>query len=159
MRFGITVAGGCNGSSSTNQTLLTSQSDIILGPNNTLYTGDNSYQLYLFLLGNRTGRVLKSFSTWPTFLYYDYTTSYIYVTLLQGHLVYILPTNKTIPPNGIPGTSCSNFSLYYPSGIVGDSVGNIYISSYYCCWVMKWAPNATNATIIAGSATGCSWWW
>jgi DNA-binding beta-propeller fold protein YncE len=151
MRLGITVAGGCNGSSSTNQTLLNSPSDVTLGSNNALYTGDNSCQLYLFQLGNRTGRALKSFSSWPSFIFYDYRTSYIYVTILTAHLAYILPTNQTIPPSGIAGTSCSNSSLYYPTGIGTDSVGNIYIASYYCHWVMKWAPNATNATIIAGS--------
>ncbi len=63
-----------------------------------------------------------------------------------------MPTNKTIPPSGKAGTFCSDSSLYYPTGIVADSVGNIYIASYFCNWVMKWAPNATNAIIIAGSA-------
>ncbi|CAF2145254.1 unnamed protein product [Rotaria magnacalcarata] len=65
MPFGITVTGGCNGSSSTNQTILNAQVDIVLGYNNTLYIGDNSKQLYSFYLNNRTGRILRSFSSWP----------------------------------------------------------------------------------------------
>jgi sugar lactone lactonase YvrE len=44
--------------------------------------------------------------------------------------------------------------LYLPTGIVVDSVGNVYISSYYCCWITKWAPNATSGTLVAGSSTG-----
>ncbi len=152
MLLGITVAGGCSGSSSTNQTLLNTPSDVTLGSNNALYIGDNSYQLYLFQLGNRTGRSLKSFPSWPSFMFYDNRTSYVYVTVMHAYLAYILPTNKTIPPSGIAGTSCSNSSLYYPTGIIADSVGNVYIACYVCNWVMKWAPNATNAIIIAGSA-------
>jgi len=44
--------------------------------------------------------------------------------------------------------------VYSPTGIVIDSVGNVYVSSFFCNWVMKWAPNATNGTIVAGSASG-----
>jgi DNA-binding beta-propeller fold protein YncE len=43
-----------------------------------------------------------------------------------------------------------------PSGIVVDSVGNVYISSYFCNWVTKWAPNANSATVAAGSSSGTS---
>jgi hypothetical protein len=82
MRLGITVAGGCNGSSSTNQTLLNSPSDVTLGSNNALYTGDNSYQLYLFELGNRTGRVLRRFTSGASCLFYDNRTTYIYAAHL-----------------------------------------------------------------------------
>ncbi|CAF5143100.1 unnamed protein product, partial [Rotaria sp. Silwood1] len=46
------------------------------------------------------------------------------------------------------------YSLFYPTGIVVYSLGNVYISSHYCHWIMKWAPNVINATLIAGSSTG-----
>ncbi|CAF3473197.1 unnamed protein product [Rotaria socialis] len=63
MPFDITVAGGCNGSSSTNQTLLINQAGILLGSNNTLYVGDNSDKLYSFYINNRTGHALRSYSS------------------------------------------------------------------------------------------------
>jgi sugar lactone lactonase YvrE len=44
--------------------------------------------------------------------------------------------------------------LYGPTGITVDSVGNVYISSMLCNWVTKWAPNASNSTVVAGSPTG-----
>ena len=156
MHFGVTVAGGCNGSSTTNQTTLDWQAGITLDQNNMLYVADYSYKLIMFGENNRTGRVLRSFSSWPTFLFYDNRTSFIYITLLDGNLAYIWPTNKTIPPNGISFSTCSLNWLYGPAGIVVDSVGNVYISSYLCNWVTKWAPNATNSTVVAGSPSGNS---
>jgi DNA-binding beta-propeller fold protein YncE len=152
--FGVTVAGACNISSSTNPTVLNSQSDVMLDYSNNLYTGDNSFRLFIFELNNFTGRALRSFPNWPAFLFYDNRTSYIYITVLLANLAYIWPTNQTIPASGIINLYCSMNSLYYPSGIVVDSVGNAYISSFFCNWIMKWAPNATNATLIAGSASG-----
>jgi DNA-binding beta-propeller fold protein YncE len=72
--------------------------------------------------------------------------------------VYIWPTNQTIPPNGIPGGNCSLSTVRGPTGITVDSVGNVYISSLYCNWITKWAPNATSSTLFAGSPTGNSGW-
>jgi DNA-binding beta-propeller fold protein YncE len=43
--------------------------------------------------------------------------------------------------------------LYSPTGIAVDSSGNVYISSYSCNWVTKWAPNASSSTLVAGSAS------
>ncbi|CAF0866509.1 unnamed protein product [Rotaria sp. Silwood1] len=154
MPFGVTIAGACNGSSSTNQTLLSAPADILLGYNNTLYVGDNTNQFFIFNLNNRTGQVLKSYSNWPSFLTLDNRTSNIYITLMYAHLAYIWPTNKTIPPSGISYSNCSMSWLYFPTGIVVDSIGNVYISSYSCHWITKWAPNAINGTVVAGSPSG-----
>ncbi len=85
-RLGITVAGGCNGNFSTNQTVLIVQSGIMLRLNNTLYVADNINQLYLFELGNRTGRVLRRFTSGASCLFYDNRTTYIYVTVMTAHL-------------------------------------------------------------------------
>ncbi|CAF3795647.1 unnamed protein product [Rotaria socialis] len=71
-------------------------------------------------------------------------------------LAFIWPTNKTIPSNGVTHSNCSMFWLYYPTGIAVDSMGNVYIASYFCNWVTKWAPNATSGTVIAGSPLGIS---
>ncbi|UJR29118.1 hypothetical protein I4U23_010332 [Adineta vaga] len=154
LRFGITVAGACNGSSTTNQTTLVSQSDITIDGRNTIYVGDNSNQLMSFAPNNRTAQVLQTFMSWPAFLYYDNRTSRVYVTVLLLHLIYIWPTNRTIPPNGLSYSNCSMNWVYAPSGIVVDSVGNVYISSFSCNWIMKWTPNATNGTVVAGSPLG-----
>jgi hypothetical protein len=154
MSFGITVAGGCNGSSSTNQTILNDPADVMVGYNNTLYVCGDSQRLFVFELNNRTGSVIRSFSNWPSFLFLDNRTADIYVTVSDANIVYILSTNKTIPPNGLSSASCSMNWLYSASGIVVDSVGNVYISSYQCHWVTKWAPNASSATVVAGSSAG-----
>ena len=156
MRFGITVAGGCNGSSSTNQTILINQGDMALGYNNTLYTGDNTNRLLVFDLNNRNGRVLRSVSNTPSFFFFDNRTSNIYFSALLSNLVYIWPTNQTIPPSGLTLTNCSYYALNSPTGIVVDSAGNVYISSFNCNWVTKWLLNAANGTVVAGSPTGAA---
>jgi len=154
MPFGITIAGGCDGNSSANQTILYTPADIILGSNNTLYVGDNANRLLVFDLNTRTGRMLTNFSSWPRFLFLDNRTSNIYITFWVMNIGYIWPTNETIPSNGITNPNCSMYWLYNPGGIVVDSVGNIYISSWACNWVTKWAPNANNGTVVAGSSLG-----
>jgi DNA-binding beta-propeller fold protein YncE len=37
-----------------------------------------------------------------------------------------------------------------------DTAGNIYVASYTCHWITRWAPNATAVVRIAGSPTGSS---
>jgi len=154
MSFGTTVAGGCNGSTSTNQTTLSNQGGVMLDYNNTLYVGDHTNRFFAFEFNNRTGRVLTSYSNWIAFSFLDNRTSHIYITIFMANLVYIWPTNATIPPNGISQSTCSRNWVYAPAGIAVDSSGNVYIASYSCNWVMKWAPNAINGTIVAGSASG-----
>lgn len=146
----VTVAGVLNGSQITGQTILYNQAGIALDSNNILYVGDNGNRTVAFAPNNLTGQVLHSYPQWVTLLDVENSTSYLYLTVLLAHLAYIYPTNKTIPPNGIPGTTCNTESLYFPSGIVVDSYGNVYIASMSCNWVTKWKPNATNSTIIAG---------
>jgi hypothetical protein len=154
MPFGITVAGGCNGSTSTNQTQLNNQAKIILGYNNTLYVVDKSWRLLVFDLNTRAGSVLRTFNNYPAFVALDSSASNIYIGVLLLNLIYIWPTNATFPSNGISYNNCSMNWVYGPTGIIVDSVGNVYISSYYCNWVVKWTPNATSTTLVAGSSTG-----
>ncbi|CAF3800152.1 unnamed protein product [Rotaria sordida] len=154
MSFGVTVAGGCNGTSSTNQTTLNGPTGILLDYNNTLYVGDSTNQLFMFNPNNRTGHALRNFSSWTGYLSLDNRTSNIYITIMYAHLAYIWPTNKTIPPSGISYNNCSMYWLYFPTGIVVDSVGDVYIASSACNWVTKWAPNATSGTVIAGLPSG-----
>jgi DNA-binding beta-propeller fold protein YncE len=152
--FGTTIAGLCNGSTSTNQTILNNPAGIIFGFNNTLYVADGSNTLLAFEPNNLTARVITSYPNKPIFPFIDNRTSKIFVTIFLANLTYIWPTNETIPPNGISYSDCSMNFLNSPTGIVVDSSGNVYVSSFYCHWVMKWAPNATNGTIVAGSTSG-----
>lgn len=46
--------------------------------------------------------------------------------------------------------------LSFPTIVTTDSIGNVYIASLACHNVMKWAPNATNGIVIAGSPLGLS---
>jgi DNA-binding beta-propeller fold protein YncE len=156
MPFGITVVGRCNGNASTNQTILLGPAGISLGYNNTLYVEDATDQLFVFEINNLTGRVLGSFTGWPAFLFFDNRTSNVYISTYRENLVYIWPTNQTIPPSGISYNNCSMYGLYVPTGIIVDSVGNVYIASSFCNRVTKWAPNATIGTLVVGSATGSS---
>lgn len=156
MAYGATAAGSCNVSSTTNQTTLTAQAGIRLDYQNRLYVADGTNQLLMFEPNNRTARALRSYSSWPTYLFYDNRTAKIYVTLMDGHLVHIYPSNTTLPPSGVINLSCSMNWLWNPTGIAVDSVGNVYVVSYQCHWVVKWVPNATSAVLIAGSPMGAS---
>ena len=155
MLIGATVAGQCNDGSNTNYTATLSPWDVlVVGENRTLYVPNAANQLVAISSGKRAGRILRSFPSWITILYFDNRTSSIYVSIIMSHRVYIWPSNQTIPASGISYTNCSMNWLYQPSGIVVDSVGNVYVGSYQCNWITKWAPNATSSTLIAGSSTG-----
>ena len=155
MLVGATVAGPCNDGSNTNYTSILQPWDVlVLDDNKTLYVADSVNRLVAFTFGQRTGQSLRGFSSWPTVFYFDNRTSSIYVSVMMTHRVYILPSNQTIPSNGVSYPNCSSNWLYKPSGIAVDSVGNVYIASYQCNWITKWTPNATNSTLIAGSSTG-----
>ena len=156
--FGSTIVGACNNSGNSNETVLNDQAGIALGSDNTLYVGDNGFRLLAFTLNSRVGRVVATFGNWPSFVYLSNKTSTIYVTVPLVNLVYILPINKTIPPNGVPATNCSLMTVHSPTGITGDSSGNIYISSLGCNWITKWTPNATSGILFAGSPTGAFGW-
>jgi sugar lactone lactonase YvrE len=138
--------------------VLISQAGILLDPTNTLYVGDNGNRVLAFTLENLTGQVLTNFSNWPAFMCFDNRTSNIYITIVLSHIIYIWPSNQTIPPDGVAGTNCSLSTLRGPTGIAIDSLGNVYVSSFYCNWITKWAPNATTSTLFAGSPTGASGW-
>lgn len=154
MRFGVTVAGGCNGSSSTNQTLLNNQGDVALDFSNTLYVANYDNRLLSFPYNNRTGQTLRTFSDWPGFLYFDRRTSNLYITVMNGDLVYIWPANQTIPPNGVTYYNCSIQLVRTPTAVIVDSNGTVYIASYNCNWITRWLPNATAGALFLGSPSG-----
>ncbi|CAF1215172.1 unnamed protein product [Adineta steineri] len=155
-----TVAGFYNGScpmSSANLTVLHTQGGITVSKNGTLYVGDGAspYALLAFEPNNLTAKQIFTYSNWAAYLSIDPVTSSIYATVFNQNSVVIWPSNRTIPKN--PSPNCSDvLHLYKPTGIFIDSLGNIYITSKWCNWVTKWNPNATNATLVAGSLTAAS---
>ena len=152
--YGVTVAGGCNGNSSTNQTLLLWPADVLITNNGTLYVANYDNRLLAFDSNNRTARTVATFGNWPTFLFIDNQTANIYVSVIQLDLIYILPGNRTIPPDRTQTGNCSLNRLSRPTVVILDSVGRVYIASFGCHWVTRWAPNATTGTLIAGSPLG-----
>jgi sugar lactone lactonase YvrE len=152
--YGITVAGACNGSGSTNQTSILVPDDIIFTPNGTLYVANDDGKVLAFDPNNRTARLVAAFGVWPAFFLFDNRTSDLYVSVMNLELVYILPGYRTIPPNGVGSTACVLTASSAPSGLAMDSAGNLYIASYTCNWITRWAPNATAGVRIAGSPSG-----
>ena len=149
-----TVAGSYNGSCaplSGGLTTLHDQGGIAVSNNGTLYVGDGSPAnvLLAFEPNNLTAKQIITYGNWPAYLFIDAATSSMYTTVFYLNSVVIWPSSQTIPTN--PSDTCDLAHLYYPTGIVVDSLGNIYISSYACHWVTKWNPNATIAILAAGS--------
>lgn len=147
------MAGGCTGNASTNQTRLSWPSDVLLVPNGTLYMGDYDGRVLAFDKNNRTARTVAKFADWPGFLHLDNRTAELYVSVQSLHLVYVLPSNKTIPPDGLSIGACTRTRLMNPTIVITDSIGTVYISSTVCHQVMKWAPIARNGTVVAGSSS------
>jgi hypothetical protein len=154
-----TVAGSSNGSCATlsgGLTTLHQQAGIAVSNNGTLYVADGSPAnvLLAFEPNNFTAKQLILFSNWPTYIFINAVTSLVYVTLFNLDYVQIWPSNQTIPRNLSSTGVCSMTDLFVPTDMVIDSLGNIYIASYACSWVTKWAPSATNSTLVAGSLGG-----
>ncbi|CAF2064278.1 unnamed protein product [Rotaria magnacalcarata] len=55
---------------------------------------------------------------------------------------------RSFPAVGRSTNACRFTGLYTSYGTSVDLSGNVYISLYYCYTVVKWAPNATNGTLV-----------
>jgi DNA-binding beta-propeller fold protein YncE len=155
--YGITVAGGCNGNTSTNQTQLTRPNDVMLLPNGTLYVANEDGKVLAFDRNSRTGRtvaILRSSSLY--FFHFHNRTSDLYVSVYGQNFVQILPGNRTIPSNVNATGVCVLTEIIRPTVITMDSAGNLYVASHSCNWITRWAPNVTAGVLIAGSPTGSS---
>jgi sugar lactone lactonase YvrE len=153
--YGITVAGGCKGTASTNETLLSLPTSVVLLPNSTLYVANIDGKVLAFDRNSRTGRTVAILSISTDYcLYFDNRTSDLYVSAYDLHFVYILPGNRTIPPRGAGTGACVLTEMSSPIGITMDTARNIYVTSSICNWITKWAPNATAGVLIAGSSMG-----
>lgn len=113
-----------------NQTILNSPTDIILFNNNTLYIADSSYRVLAFQPNTRTAQIVNTFDSYIQHFFYHNKSSNFYGSISNEHIVYIWPSNTTIPPNGLRQGNCSFNKLFYPTGVAVDSFGNVYISSF-----------------------------
>jgi sugar lactone lactonase YvrE len=152
--YGITVAGNCDESTISNQAVITMPTDIALAPNGTLYAANDDGRILAFVPNQRTALTVTTFTNIPTCILFDNRTSELYVGVNGNHLVYILPGNRTIPPDGRSLGLCILSRLHGPIGLAIDSMGNVYISCALCNQITKWAPNATAGILIAGSSSG-----
>lgn len=154
-----TVAGSYNGSCaplSGDLTTLHVPGGIAVSNSGTLYVGDGTPTnvLLAFEPNNLTGQQIITYGDWPAYLFIDAVTLSIYATVFDLHSVVIWPSNKTIPSN--PAGICNVAYLFRPTGLLVDSLGNIYISSFACNWITRWNSNANNATVVVGSSSGGS---
>jgi DNA-binding beta-propeller fold protein YncE len=72
--------------------------------------------------------------------------------------VYVQQPGKNLtsfPAVGLSTTACLLTGLYTAYGIAVDQSGNIYISMFACCIVVKWTLNATIGVLIAGQPNVC----
>lgn len=150
----MTVVSSYNGTSNTNQTLLNGAADIMLLSNGSLLIANNDGRLLSFASGSETGQNLTVFSNWPSFLYFNKRQNSLYVTVCSQHLVYMLPSNRTIPPDRGTSGGCALNRTKNPMAVIVDSAGNIYVTSLFCHWVLKWSPNATTGILIARLTSG-----
>ncbi|CAF3914919.1 unnamed protein product, partial [Rotaria magnacalcarata] len=133
MPFGITVTGGCNGSSSTNQTILNAQVDIVLGYNNTLYIGDN-----MTVAGGNGPGLTANQHYRPTDIFCSRMDGSVYIACANNNRIQKWQTNATFGItiagnlNGIAGQTpylinmTYGIALYYEEKhpYVSDSYNN-----------------------------------
>ncbi len=103
---------------------------------------------------SRTGHTLWSGGVHPIDIFVDSSdTIYMVDEGYNGGTVLIQQGGsilRTLPSTGISSNACVLTELYKAYGIAVDRSGNIYIALDWCYAVVKWAPNATSGTIVAG---------
>jgi DNA-binding beta-propeller fold protein YncE len=85
-------------------------------------------------------------------------TVYMTHNAVNNGIVYIQRTGRNLtsfPAAGLSTTSCLLTGVYGVYGIAVDQSGSIYLSTYYCCMVVKWALNATAGVLVAGLPGNC----
>ena len=155
MPFGVTVAGFATSTSNDNGTILTYPKGIALSNDGSLYVTDGTNSITRFASNNRTGQKIMTYTSNPALISLTETPFKLYASIPLYAVVYMWPSNATIPPNPY-SAACSMDLLYYTIGVAVDLSGNVYIASTLCNWVTRWATNATNGTLVAGSASAAS---
>jgi sugar lactone lactonase YvrE len=104
---------------------------------------------------SRTGYIFFSNNvTYPSDVFVDssgkiymvYESGVDFVVRIQEAGVIV----RTLPPGGVSSSSCNLTEIYNAYGVAVDQSGNIYVSQYSCYMVVKWTPNATKGTLVAG---------
>ncbi|CAF1136251.1 unnamed protein product [Adineta steineri] len=168
--IGQTVAGFCNGSTDGGALGLRGPWGIYVSPSDgTLYVGDyDGLRFQSFSPFSRIGStILASGFSSPEDVFID-SSHNIYMTdwsFNQG-IIYVQQPGMnltTIPSSGYSPSSCSFTGLCSVEGVAVDRFGNIYASLTHCHMIVKWAPNSTTGTLVAGnpgnSGTGSNQLW
>jgi DNA-binding beta-propeller fold protein YncE len=157
MGVGLTVAGYCNATGSNGSNELHGPWGIYITPyDGTLYVADwDLARFQSFAPFSRMGDIFVSsgFSQ-PHDVFVD-SSGTIYMTdvAYDNGIAYVQRAGiimRSFPALGLSTSSCKLDGLYTAYGVAVDRSGNIYISMRYCFVVVKWAPNATNGTVVAG---------
>ena len=163
MQNGIPVGGYGNGTPGNDLKSLSSPTGMSMSTDNFLYVCDSKNARVIKLQeGSLTGSIAAGTGTsgsdatqlnLPIGLFVD-ASSNIYIT--DSFNCRVMLWHKTSSSGvlaaditNVPGNTSSTF--IGPTGVVVDSVGNMYISDTFNHRVMKWAPNATNGTLQTGT--------
>jgi DNA-binding beta-propeller fold protein YncE len=157
MGVGLTVAGYCNATGSNGSNELHGPWGIYITPyDGTLYVADWDLGRYQsFAPFSRTGYIfISSGFSQPHDVFVD-SSGTIYMTdaAYDNGIAYVQRAGiivRSFPAPGLSTVSCKLNGLYTAYSVAVDRSGNIYISLYWCYAVVKWAPNATNGTVVAG---------
>ncbi|CAF2858735.1 unnamed protein product [Rotaria sp. Silwood2] len=154
---GQTVAGLCNATIGSGSTALKGPWGIYVSSfDGSLYVGDwdlNTFQVYSAF--SRMGQIILSGGVLQALDIFADSSGTIYMAdgTYNNGAVYIQRAGinlTSFPAAGLSTSACLFTGIYTAYGIAVDSSGNIYISLHYCYMVVKWTPNATNGTLIAG---------
>jgi DNA-binding beta-propeller fold protein YncE len=151
------VAGYCNANISGNVTKLQGPWGIYVSPlDGILYVADEYLPAFLaFSPFSRTERVIFSSGVVePMDIFVD-SSNTIYMTdrSLNDGTVFVQRGGtivRSFPTAGQLTSSCLLSGVYQPYGLTVDRSGNIYVGLWLCYAVVKWAPNATTETLVAG---------
>jgi DNA-binding beta-propeller fold protein YncE len=157
MGVGQTVAGYCNATGSNGSSVPHGPWGIYVSPyDGTLYVTDwDLGRCQSFAPFSRTGYIFASSGLInPMDVFVDSSgTIYMTESTYDNGIAYVQQAGtivRSFPAPGLSTDFCKLNGLYSSYGIAVDRSGNIYIALYWCVVVVKWAPNATNGTVVAG---------
>ncbi len=160
---GQTVAGFCNSTTGGGSSGLKGPWGIYVSPSDgTLYVTDFDVGKFLaFSPFSRIGLTLTSTTFVQALDIFVDSSGTVYMVdgSMNNGTVYVQRTGMNLTSFPAPGRSssaCLLTGIYNAYGLTVDASGNIYISSYLCCMVSKWASNATVGVLVAGVPGSCS---
>ncbi len=160
--IGVTVAGYANGTGALNAMALNGPASVIVMPNGNMYVtdrGNGRVQKYpagsplgITLVGNGSYGSGSNQLYEPMGLYVDASTEDVYVAdCFNSRVQQVSSVNVTLQGRTVVSSSSSP-SLFGPFGVQFDAQRNLYVSDSNQR-VIRWSPNATIGTLVAGTGT------